>query len=115
SSPVKSGNASIHRSAPPCVRRNPRRAKTNLPPANLRSATNVPPPRSPLFFVTEGSNRFGKIGSKLSAAHEDCSQRRICRHQRNENDRGADPPLPIAAAINFSGAQWPRRASARMV
>ena len=54
----------------------PATAKTNSPPANSRSATNVPPPKSLLSFATEDSNRFGKIGIRFFAAYENFTQRR---------------------------------------
>src|SRR4029077_8340972 len=45
-------------------------AKTNSQPANLRSATSAHQPKSPQFFATKDSSRFGKIGTRRFAVHD---------------------------------------------
>src|SRR5262245_18385463 len=67
-------------------------AKSTSPLVSSRSATNVPPPKSPQSFVLAGSNRFGKIGTRLSAAHDNL----IC-------SGGLVPPDPAAMKISLYG------------
>src|SRR5262249_24037176 len=81
--PARCGAASSGRSI--------RTAKINLLLANLRSVTNVPPPRSLQFFAVAGSNRFGKIGTRRFAVHDNL----IC----NGGLRAPDSPA-IKSSLN---------------
>src|SRR5262249_2498838 len=85
----KAANIYIRRYAVASSHRSTRTAKINSPPGNLRLATNVPQPKSPPCFAIAGSNRFGKTGTKLSAAHEKKRQTSKARTSKANQDPSA--------------------------
>ena len=78
-------------------------AKMKSPLASLRSVTNVLRPRSLQSSAVAASNRFGRIGTKPCAAHDDFTQRRNSGYLPSENDCGADRALSTATTIDFGG------------